>query len=76
MRLMGIRHLKMWVFGEKIPNSEIRDGFQSTFVQKRLYKVVQRLSENQVRFQNPELFSRKPSVMSAGTSCVYVCITD
>ena len=36
----------------------------------RLYKVVQRLTENQVRFRNPESFSRKPSAMSAETgSC-------
>jgi len=33
----------------------------------RLYKVVQRLTENQVRFRNPESFSRKPSAMSAET---------
>ena len=43
--------------------------FQSSFVRQKS-DLIQRLTENQMGFPNPESFSRKPSVMSAGTSCI------
>jgi len=48
-----------WVLDKTIPGSEIRFGFQSDVV-----------FGTQFRF--PESFSRKPSAMSAGTSCMHV----